>query len=489
MSNRFHLGNFGFVLLALGLGFAPGAAHAGFQWITPSGSSSSSSTAEAPPPQAEPVSPVGTPEALAPPVIIDSNGASSTPENTATTGAAATTAPAPAPVVVSAPTSEPTTLTPVAPLSEVAPSPAVASPSVSVAPSSQTGPVIIEGTSTAAKTDLPAPVVIQGNNPTSSMAPSLPATGSGVVVLSSGSASSNPIVASPPDIISSPESPAVGQATLAPPRAPAPELITAAPPQLPGPPSATVTLSTTPPGPTPPPAPPLTVPAPTQGLSVTAAPLTLPAPVSTPASVDAVHGFANHVPLAVALRQILPTGYGFSIDQEVDLGVLVSFQGGKPWRETLDETIAPVGLVAHVEGQMVKISYPSDKQSSSKEAPSAEETMPVAPPLSPSPAQEAALAPPTPVPALQDWNAEPGDTLHKVLENWSRRANVEFDWMAEYDYPLQASVHLKGSFEGAVRDLLTGFETAHPQPVAELHTNAKLGQMVLVVTTRGNTAD
>ena len=85
------------------------------------------------------------------------------------------------------------------------------------------------------------------------------------------------------------------------------------------------------------------------------------------------------------------------------------------------------------------------------------------------------------------WAAERGESLQKVLESWCRRSNVEFDWLAEYDYPLAASVSFSGTFEQAVRNLLAGFENAHPQPIAELHTNPSLGQMVLVVQTRGNT--
>lgn len=231
----------------------------------------------------------------------------------------------------------------------------------------------------------------------------------------------------------------------------------------------------------------------------------MPPPVK--ASGDIVHGFANHVPLAVALRQILPTGYGFSIDQNVDLGVLVSFHGGKPWRETLDEAVAPAELIVHEQGQMVEVGYPADKEpakitsapdtgsivtlSSSAKTASQPHLMDTSAGMtSPSAMDETALAlslPVTPVDA--SWDAEPGDSLHKVLENWARRNNVEFEWMAEYDYPIQASVHLKGRFEDAVRELLTGFESAQPQPIAELHSNSKAGQMVLVVTTRGNTAD
>jgi hypothetical protein len=210
-----------------------------------------------------------------------------------------------------------------------------------------------------------------------------------------------------------------------------------------------------------------------------------------PADNAVVLGFAKSVPLAVALRQILPNGYAFSVDQNVDMGTLVSFQGGRSWRDTLRDALAPAGLVMREEGQMISIGYATAPAPAPMEA-YQKGTEPKS--LTFAPIPEAAAAPPAPmeVPALQSagttetWSAERGDRLRKTLEDWSRRANVEFDWLSEYDYPLQASVSFSGGFQEAVRTLLSGFEGAHPQPVAELHDNPGMGQMVLVVRTRGN---
>jgi hypothetical protein len=212
----------------------------------------------------------------------------------------------------------------------------------------------------------------------------------------------------------------------------------------------------------------------------------------------------------VAMRQILPTGYAFSIDQDVDMGTLVSYRGGHPWRDTLRDALEPVGLVVREQGQMVAVGYPTRLPAPAAPITSASATpVPVlapasgmtyqsgaqpkslALPLSPSvfsapePAPSEAISEPLPLP--ESWTAERGQGLRKVLDEWSHRSHVEFDWLSEYDYPLQASVAFTGSFENAVRSLLTGFEGAHPQPVAELHSNPNLGQMVLVVQTRGNT--
>lgn len=243
-----------------------------------------------------------------------------------------------------------------------------------------------------------------------------------------------------------------------------------------------------------------------------------PTPAMQIADNAPVVGFAKSVPLPVALRQILPAGYAFSIDQDVDMGTLVSFQGGRGWRETLRDALAPSGLTMREQGQMVAVGF------SRAAAPVAASPAPVpaptsAPTLTPAPVYQTgtepknlgvpegesaviaplpgqtfqpspALSQPaiSPAPVLNEvWTAERGQMLHKILEDWCRRANVEFDWLSEYDYPLQASVSFPGNFENATRSLLGGFEGAHPQPTAELHSNPDMGQMVLVVRTRGNT--
>lgn len=284
---------------------------------------------------------------------------------------------------------------------------------------------------------------------------------------------------------------------------------------VPAPPVSPVSLAPTPPA------------APVVPLSLApAAPVTPQAQTLVPpADGGVVVGFAKSVPLAVALRQILPSGYAFSIDPNVDMGTLVSFRGGRPWRETLRDALSPVGLVMAEQGQMITVKYPpailsaapTEVTPPASSLPSFQPGMqpkntatpgavtpgmvttggaPVSPlplilsdvPLPPAPTPEAhGFAGLSAAPVTEAWTAERGDRLRKVLEGWSRREKVELDWLSEYDYPLDASVSFTGSFEDAVRDLLVGFQGAHPQPVAELHSNQSLGQKVLIVQTRGNT--
>ncbi len=230
-------------------------------------------------------------------------------------------------------------------------------------------------------------------------------------------------------------------------------------------------------------------------------------------SEPALQGFANRVPLAVALRQVLPAEYAFSVDPAVNLETLVSWKGGKTWRSTLQTLLSGADLTFHEDGKIVVIERGvSSARASSTESQAPQvlalpssvggspsiETWPL--PLDsarrggktvaefPRQRQGGSLADnPSPLPGADSWTATRGDTLRQVVGEWAARAGVEVSWQSEYDYPLHASIAVMGTFEDAVRTILSGFEGAHPQPIATLHAReGQSGQSVLVVSTRGN---
>jgi type IV pili sensor histidine kinase/response regulator len=242
---------------------------------------------------------------------------------------------------------------------------------------------------------------------------------------------------------------------------------------------------------------------------------------NAPGEEKMTRGFANNVPLTVALRQILPADYGFTLAEGVSGSALVSWKGGAPWRQTLQDMLQKAGLGMEESGQLVKIGHAG--LASGGMAAAAAPVRAPAPLLQPIPAaQPVALSPgashaPQPIAAggnyltpppgamaesapamasgaadmprlasVDSWVADRGDSLHKVLEKWARRANVELSWQADYDYPLQASIAFNGTFEDSVRNLLSGFQDAKPQPAGTLHMNPSSGQAVLVVQVRGN---
>lgn len=78
----------------------------------------------------------------------------------------------------------------------------------------------------------------------------------------------------------------------------------------------------------------------------------VPAPVSFNASVpDAVQGFGRDLPLVLAMRQIVPTGYGYIFDPSVDQGVRVNWDGGAAWPVVLERVAAQTGLIVRVTEQ------------------------------------------------------------------------------------------------------------------------------------------
>lgn len=70
---------------------------------------------------------------------------------------------------------------------------------------------------------------------------------------------------------------------------------------------------------------------------------------------DVLEGFGSDVSLAIALQQIAPVGYQFSFGTGVNPGVVVSWQGGKPWRAVLSETLSPYGMDFYVRDNVITV--------------------------------------------------------------------------------------------------------------------------------------
>lgn len=79
------------------------------------------------------------------------------------------------------------------------------------------------------------------------------------------------------------------------------------------------------------------------------------APVVAPADDKIVEGFGSNMPMALALRQIVPPTYRFSFGANVDPGQRVSWQGGHKWSEILQDMARQQGLTAEVAGNVVAI--------------------------------------------------------------------------------------------------------------------------------------
>lgn len=109
------------------------------------------------------------------------------------------------------------------------------------------------------------------------------------------------------------------------------------------------------------------------------APMNMPAPVSEmplvppPSAIsaaptmgeagDVVAGFGSDLPLAIALQQIVPAGFQYGFGVGVNPGTAVSWEGGKPWKTVLGETLAPQGYTFVVDSNVIKVIQQKDAMS------------------------------------------------------------------------------------------------------------------------------
>lgn len=65
---------------------------------------------------------------------------------------------------------------------------------------------------------------------------------------------------------------------------------------------------------------------------------------NAPETFDVIEGFGSEMPLVIALQQIVPPNYAYTIGKGVNPGQKVSWEGGKPWNEVLTSTLHPIGI-------------------------------------------------------------------------------------------------------------------------------------------------
>ncbi len=240
---------------------------------------------------------------------------------------------------------------------------------------------------------------------------------------------------------------------------------------------------------------------------------TMMAPMST-GRYDVAQGFGRDLPLVMAIRQIVPPEFGFVFDQGIDVQKHVSWQGGQPWDIVLQNTLAPMGMQASVNGNVVSIMRAGNismQASAPMSGPivatqtvtsSSTTTMTPAPIATPAviTAQEVMpvnmeqisaggsnrIASQADLLARGTWTSPRHSTLRSILQDWSQRAGVELYWASEYDYPVQSAVSLNGTFEEAVQVLLRGLTDSRPRPMGRLHPNLPNGPAVLIIETRQN---
>lgn len=80
------------------------------------------------------------------------------------------------------------------------------------------------------------------------------------------------------------------------------------------------------------------------GNAAPVAPVRRPAAVRPAPRVAVAHGFGQGVPLAFALRQIVPSGARVDLAEGVDPDAAVDWRGGREWNRVLSDAVSPLGL-------------------------------------------------------------------------------------------------------------------------------------------------
>lgn len=97
-------------------------------------------------------------------------------------------------------------------------------------------------------------------------------------------------------------------------------------------------------------------------------------------------GFGSDLPLALGMRQIVPAQYAYSFAPGIDQGAKISWNGGKPWNESLNDALKPLGYKAIVDGTTVRVlsgdaAAPAPVVAASVETIEPAFSAPVAPPM------------------------------------------------------------------------------------------------------------
>lgn len=84
------------------------------------------------------------------------------------------------------------------------------------------------------------------------------------------------------------------------------------------------------------------------------------AALTMPSVYENALGFGTDIPLALAMRQIVPPQYAYAFDSSVDQGARITWNGGKPWDVVLGDALSPHGLGLVIADKTVRV-VPEDQ--------------------------------------------------------------------------------------------------------------------------------
>jgi len=189
-----------------------------------------------------------------------------------------------------------------------------------------------------------------------------------------------------------------------------------------------------------------------------------------------VVGFGNNQPLKRTLLQIVPGNYNIKYDTKVDQNMLVSWRGGRHWREVLAELSDNNDLNVMLTDHDVLISNKFDLIASDtheiRYAPKRR-----LPTLIPQHGKQYGAGGLVEVQVI--FKAKPGRTLRDTLQEWTKVSGWHLQWETNRTFSIEAEVQFTGNFESATAQLVQAFSSASPPVRARYFQTNK----VLVIDT------
>ena len=224
-------------------------------------------------------------------------------------------------------------------------------------------------------------------------------------------------------------------------------------------------------------------------------------------SENLIQGFGSDMPLEIAVQQLVPPVYKVTFAAGVDASKTVSWQGGKAWRQVLNEAVASAGLTVRENGNELVVEKVGmgevvaaatvnpapaapvqvvNEPAKTGEAPINITT--VAPVENAAPAEAVAInveatatvaeeakaveqAQVTEQVQAKAWVVEPNRTLREVLQLWADEAGWKVVWNSNRDYQIESGAIFEGEFESAAGGLIRAFANANPPVVGTFYKN------------------
>lgn len=241
--------------------------------------------------------------------------------------------------------------------------------------------------------------------------------------------------------------------------------------------------------------------------------------VGTPKAGPAIEGWADKMPLSVAMDQILPKGWNLEMREGINAKNLVSWKGNRGWSDILKDMASNNGLDALVDWNNHRVILgPAGTLSPSVAAAPRWEAEPKSEPLARSAVTKTPEHPALPavsvsalpsaavsvdpskiqapsvfvpvrtapvvaaVAVVESWTLDPARTLRQNIEAWAHRDGWTVVWTAA-DYPVAAKATFTGRLEaedGPLAQVMAGYDGSEQPLLARLSTRDK----VISVTNR-----